>query len=77
MTQLIMTAAILTVLLCLATAINIKLNRVLDSLKSDFSVKTQMLQDELHEVYLRAVKDANKRRNRRKRRIHANTRLNL
>lgn len=72
----ILAIAELIMLVGIITVVNVKMNKVRKDLKSDFSVKTQILQDELHEIYLRSLRDSNRKRNRR-RRIYANNRLNV
>ena len=53
-------------LLLLGLAITWRIKIAVKEMKDSYAVKTQLLQEELHEVYLRAVGDGSKQRRRSK-----------
>lgn len=64
MTELHWLSAVTGGLLLLGLAITWRLKKAVKEIKDSYAVKTQLLQEELHEVYLRAVGDGEKQRRR-------------
>lgn len=79
MTELHWASLVLGGLTLLGLAIRWRINSAVRELKDAYAVKTQLLQEELHEVYLRAVGDGGKqrRRNRYAKRGHTGHRRRL